>query len=104
MPAKGYWLTPDAQSDLVDVRRFTLREWGQAQSQKYFSELRQPLGLLADNPSLGKARPELGEKLASFPHGSHIIYYLMHKRQLIVIGVLHKRMVPLNHLTDRTHI
>jgi hypothetical protein len=37
----------------------------------------------------------------SFPHVGHVIYYILHERQLIVFGVLHKSMVPSKHLDER---
>jgi toxin ParE1/3/4 len=96
-----YRLTPDAQTDLIEIRRFTVKQWGTAQSQKYLLELRQTIRLLAETPSLGKSRPDVGSSVLSFPHVSHVIYYVAHEQQLIVFGVLHKRMVPLNHLAER---
>ena len=97
----GYRLTKDAQSDLIEIRRYTVQEWGAAQSQKYLSELRKTIRLLAEAPSLGKARPEVGPKVLSFPYVSHVIYYLVHEQLLVVLAVLHKRMVPLNHMIER---
>lgn len=99
-----YRLTPDAQADLIAIRRHTIEQWGLEQSQKYLSSLRQTLGLLAKTPGMGKPRPDVGEDVMSFPHTSHVVYYVKHKRQLIVFGVLHKRMVPINHLADRAVI
>lgn len=96
-----YRLTPDAKTDLIEIRRFTVKQWGTAQSQKYLLELRQTIRLLAETPSLGKSRPDVGSSVLSFPHVSHVIYYVVHEQQLIVFGVLHKRMVPLNHLAER---
>lgn len=37
----------------------------------------------------------------SLPYVSHVIYYIVHQQQPVVFGVLHKRMVPLNHLSAR---
>jgi len=96
--AASYRLTPDAQTDLIEIRRFTLTRWGADQSRKYFAELRQAIRLLSETPTLGMKRPEVGPGVRSFPHGSHVIYYLMHDNQLVVFGVLHKQMVPDNHL------
>jgi toxin ParE1/3/4 len=96
MPA--FRITPDAQSDLLAIRRFTISEWGVEQSRKYLDGLRQTIMLLAETPLLGRTRPDVGEKVFSFPHGSHVIYYLLHRKQLVVFAVLHKRMVPMNHL------
>jgi toxin ParE1/3/4 len=97
----NYHFTPDAQSDLIEIRRFTLQQWGSAQSLKYLSELRKTIRLLAETPSLGKSRPEVGTNVLSFPYVSHVIYYVMHEQQLVIFGVLHKRMVPVNHLVER---
>jgi toxin ParE1/3/4 len=97
----GFRLTPDAQSDLFEIRRFTIKQWGSVQSQKYLSELQQTLRLLAETPSLGKSRPNVGSSVLSFPCLSHVIYYVVHEKQLVVFGVLHKRMVPFSHLAER---
>ena len=97
----NYRLTPDAQSDLIEIRRYTVEQWGEAQSKKYLSELRQTIRVLAETPSLGKPRPEVGMNVLSFPHVSHVIYTVMHDQQLVVFGVLHKRMVPVKHLVER---
>ncbi len=100
----SYRLTSDAQSDLIEIRRYTLTQWGVSQSKKYLSELRQTINLLSDAPALGKQRSDIAVDIFSFPHASHIIYYVMDKHQLVVFGVLHKRMVPLNHLENRETI
>lgn len=100
----NYRLTPDAQSDLIEIRHFTLKQWGSTQSQKYLSGLRQAICLLVEIPTLGKQRPEICSGVFSFVYVSHVIYYVVHERQLIVFGVLHKRMVPLNHLSERDMI
>ncbi|MCA6219880.1 type II toxin-antitoxin system RelE/ParE family toxin [Photorhabdus antumapuensis] len=96
-----YRLTPDAQRDLIEIRRFTMKQWGTAQSKKYLLELRKTIRLLADTPFLGKSKSDIGPDILSFPYVSHVIYYVVHEQQLVVFGVLHKRMVPLNHLAER---
>lgn len=96
----GYRLTPDAQSDLIEIRRYTLKQWGNVQSRKYLSEMRRTIRLLAQKPSLGKKRLDVGAGVQSFPYVSHVIYYITYK-QLVVFGVLHKRMIPQDHLAER---
>jgi len=93
-------LTTEAKSDLIGIRRYTLERWGGDQSNKYLADLRSTLKLLAENPFLGKNRPEVGEEVFSLPHGSHVIYYLVRK-EIVIFGVLHKRMVPMKHLVKR---
>jgi toxin ParE1/3/4 len=96
-----YRLTSDAQSDLIEIRRYTLAHWGSQQSQKYLAEIQQTIQLLAQTPALGELRPDLVSGAFSFPHVSHVIYYFQYREQIIVFGVLHKRMVPTNHLEQR---
>lgn len=97
----AFKLSPDARSDLVEIRRHTVEHWGATQARKYLLELRKTMRLLAETPSLGKLRTEVGANVLSFPHGSHVIYCVMHGQLLVVFAVLHKRMVPSNHLAER---
>jgi len=97
----NYQLTPDAQADLIEIRRFTTKKWSEAQSKKYLAELRQSIQKLAQSPSLGKFRPDVGTNVLCFAHMSHVIYCIALKQQIVVFGVLHKRMAPLNHLVQR---
>ncbi|MDC9591535.1 type II toxin-antitoxin system RelE/ParE family toxin [Xenorhabdus sp. XENO-10] len=85
----------------MEIRRFTVKQWDEAQSKKYLSELQQTFHLLAVTPSLGRLRQDVGAGVLSFPHVSHVIYYINHEKQLVVFGILHKRMVPANHLDGR---
>jgi toxin ParE1/3/4 len=99
--AHHYRLTPAAQSDLIEIRRYTLVQWGGEQSKKFLSELRQILSLLSETPKIGTQRSELGVEVFSFPHSRHVIYYQCLAKQLIVFGILHKSMLPMSHLEDR---
>ena len=100
----AYRLTTDARRDLSAIREFTKSRWGNEQSRKYFVELRKTLTVLSDNPLIGIRRSDIEEGIYSFPHASHVIYYLLEKKHLIVIGILHSSMAPANHLKDRTLI
>ncbi|PVZ86628.1 type II toxin-antitoxin system RelE/ParE family toxin [Serratia sp. S1B] len=97
----SYRLTRDAQSDLIEIHRFTMVQWGTVQSKKYLSGLRQTMRLLAATPSMGKNRPEVQKSVFSFPYVSHVIYYIEHEQQVVVFAVLHKNMLPLSHLIER---
>ena len=79
----------------------TFEQWGEIQSKKYLSELRQTIRLLSESPAIGKQRPDIGSDIYSFPSASHLLYYTLSEQQLIVFGVLHKSMAPLAHLEDR---
>ena len=94
-------LTYDAQQDLISIRKYTIKEWGIKQSQLYITGIRNTILQIRDNPRLGKERPELLEGVSSFPFESHVIYYLIQNEQMIVLGLLHKSMLPTHHLEYR---
>lgn len=90
-------LSSDAQTDLINIRHYTLKKWGVEQSRKYLSGLQQTIELLLDPQEMGKKRTDT----LSFPHASHVVYYGLQSDFLLVFAVLHKSMVPNNHLENR---
>ena len=99
--AFGFRLTRDAQQDLKAIRRYTVNTWGQEQSRKYLQGAREAMELLAEFPGQGLVRLDVGEGVFSFPYGSHMLYYRLEKKQLVVFAVLHQRLVPTEHLQGR---
>ena len=97
----NYKLTPDAQTDLIKIRRYTVKHWGVLQSQKYIAELRKTILVLVENPLIGIQRQDIAADVFSFPYVSYLIYYVFRNNQLVIFGILHKGMVPVNHLVDR---
>ncbi len=94
-------LSSDAQTDLINIRHYTLKNWGSEQSEKYLTELQQTIELLAASPKMGKKRADISTEDLSFPYASHVIYYALQSDCLLVFAVLHKSMVPNNHLDGR---
>lgn len=99
--AAGFRLTRDAQKDLTAIRRYTAESWGLEQSRRYLQGLRETIELLVEFPGQGATRLDVGEGVSGFPYGSHMLYYRLEKKQLVVFAVLHQRMVPAEHLQGR---
>lgn len=68
-------LSPAAQDDSADVLLYTLQTWGEAQEEKYAAQLDKGLSVIAENPSIGRPRPELAAQCRSYRVQHHIIYY-----------------------------
>ncbi|WP_236702670.1 type II toxin-antitoxin system RelE/ParE family toxin [Thalassomonas actiniarum] len=64
----SFRLTPDSQTDLIEIRRYTLNQWGREQSQKYLADLRQTIQVLSENPGIGIKRPEKGPGVYNFAY------------------------------------
>ena len=98
---EAYKLTPDAQLDLLNINRFTIREWGKAQAKNYISGLKSTIKTLSETPTLGKHPANMEEDISCFPYKSHVIYYVLNNKYLVVFAVLHGSMSPNRHLITR---
>ena len=82
-----------AYQDLIDIGEYTERQWGYEQRAKYLRQLLDRIKWLAENPHLGKPRPEIAAGDFSYREGKHqIFFYFYDDRQITIIGVLHERM------------
>jgi len=97
-----YELSAAAQDDLREIARYTLKQWGKAQSFIYAGSLdlcfveiaahtRHSRPILESQPTLRVSRCE-----------HHLVFYLHPKaKPPTIIGVLHERMDLLQHLKSR---
>ena len=88
----SFRLTPRAYDDLRNIARFTRQQWGDAQREKYMRALDDRFHRLAEQPRSGKHRPDIADGYYCFPQGSHLIFYLIGKDVIDIIGVQHKQM------------
>ena len=85
-------ITPRARDDLKNIGRYTERNWGKAQRNKYLKNLDKRFNWLAESPHLGMLRTDIFEDYYSFPEGQHIVFYLIANQDIIIIGIPHKDM------------
>jgi len=89
----AYRITNKAQSDLISIGRFTVKEWGLAQRNFYLKQLDNCFSQIAENPELGMACDFIVSGYRRFPQGSHVIFYKQSSEGVIeIIRVLHKSM------------
>ena len=97
---KRYILSSEAKTDIINIRKYTTRQWDEAQTEKYSLQLRERMRWLADNPMLGRARDEVKEGYRSFREGSHIIFYRVAGNVIEIIGIPHQNMDIEQNLSD----
>jgi toxin ParE1/3/4 len=95
----SYIFTEQAEQDLAAIIDFTQERWGKAQANNYLDSLHTKVQTLADNPELGLPREALAADLLSFPHQSHIIFYLPQPYGITIVRVLHASMDTLKQFT-----
>ena len=58
---RSFRITPRAAQDLRNIARYTLQTWGRKQRDTYLRAIDRRFSWLAENPNLGKPRPEIKE-------------------------------------------
>lgn len=98
MPPHQLFISPAAKADLKEIYKYGLRQWGQAQSDKYFESLKDQFWALAERPLIGVERSELLPDARSLPIESHTLFYRVATNTVEIIRVLHARQDPQRHL------
>lgn len=90
--AAKFNLTPRAKEDLRAIWLYTLRVWGETQADHYTSEIHERCGWLADQPKIGRHRPDIEEGYYCFNQGRHVIFYVPKEETIDIIGIPHREM------------
>jgi toxin ParE1/3/4 len=97
-----YRLSRLALADLQSIARYSLRQWGLEQAERYLDELGRILNLLAASPALGRACEQVRKGYRRMEHGRHVIFYRARPRKagIDVVRILHERMLPKKHFDE----
>ena len=96
-----FTLTQKAISDLKEIGRYTIKQWGLEQRNLYLRMLDASFQQLAENPLQGRDCSEIRKGYRRFGAGSHIIFYrITSPDDIEIVRVLHRRMDPETQLTS----
>ena len=88
-----YKVSRKARDDLLEIGRFTQKEWGAIQRNRYLKQLDDCFKQISENPELGVAIDFIADGYRKFPQGSHLIFYKLNDEDTVeIIRVLHKSM------------
>ena len=86
------YLSPEAEEDLIQAADYLDRATANdAFGDKLHDELDHVMDLIAENPMMGRARPELRTGLRGFSHGQYTIFWRLHADEVEIVRVLHHR-------------
>jgi len=71
---------PLARQDLKHIWRYSFKEWGEAQADKYFAEIEAGILKLQAHPHLGKSREDLRAGYYALRVNQHVGYYMLNTR------------------------
>ncbi len=91
-------LTRPAIHDLAEIGRYTLKNWGEQQAQRYRTALSARLKWLCKNQHLWRQHPQLQEGVYTCTEQHHVIVFREYREGIEILRVLHERMDPARHL------
>ena len=87
-------LTLQAQSDLEDIRVFTIQTWGQDQWHRYFAGIVAMFDHITADKTCGRPRDALRPRMRSIDYQKHLIFFepITHADGAVVIlRIVHRR-------------
>lgn len=88
----GWRLSRAAGQDLEEIEDYTARVWGDQQAEAYIRDLFAAFDRLANNPALGRHRPDIPAIWLCYSVGRHLIVYRLKDDQVEILNILHPRM------------
>jgi toxin ParE1/3/4 len=85
-----YRLSLLAEQDLDEIWLYVAEDASLATADRLIDDLIDRFSLMAEQPRMGRLRPEFGDGVRSFPVENHVIYY-RHEREVLIARVLHGR-------------
>ena len=91
-------LSPKALADLNAIWDYSVENWGETRSQAYVRGINAALELVAANPHVARDAGSIGPGLLKYSVGSHVIFFRLNDKQIVVSRILHSRMDFPRHL------
>ncbi len=93
-----YRLSPAAERDLEGIWRYTRREWGLEQADRYTDLLTAVFKVLAEAPKSAPACDHIRPGYRRRNIERHMIYFRITRECIAIIRILHERMDAPHHL------
>jgi toxin ParE1/3/4 len=82
-------LSPAARVDLVDIRIYSIEQFGPAVADDYFLGFDEAFALLRRHPMAGAEQRLLGKGIRCFTHRRHKIIYQVEGDLLLIVRIIH---------------
>ena len=93
-----YRLSPAAERDLTDIWRYTSKQWGREQANRYTLGLKDMCQKVADAAQRGQSCANIRPGYRRRNIEQHVIYFKMTTEGIAVVRILHQRMDAIRHL------
>ena len=91
---RRYVLSRSAESDLIQIFKYTVEKWGSEQLEVYRQQINIALRTICIDPNapLSKPRDDLVKNCRLIKAGHHVIAYRIANNEIQVARILHERM------------
>ena len=86
-----YRLSPLAERDLDEIWSYVAEDPTPTTADRLVDDIIHRFDLLAEQPRMGRARPEFGTGVRSFAVENYVIYYRQEGNDVLIARVLHGR-------------
>ncbi len=83
-------MTYNAKFDIDDIFDYSEVKFGFDRALEYFLELESLFEQLVDFPFEGVTRSDIQRNIRSIPVGSHVVYYHVLEKSILIIRILHQ--------------
>lgn len=85
-------LSPAARADLLEIRVYSVDQFGVDVADSYFLGFDAAFALLREHPQVGPARPNLGNGIRCLIHRQHRIFYYIDGDMVVIVRLVHHAM------------
>jgi len=101
-PLLPYDLTISAESDLKEIIRTTIKNWGEKQASVYANKLALCFNKIAENALVSRTFSKRFPQVKSVKCEHHYVFYIHSKKERpVVIAILYERMDMITRITTR---
>ena len=86
-----YRLSYLAEQDLEEIWSYVAEDTTATTADRLIDDIIRRFDLLAEQPGMGRARPELGPGVRSFAVENYVIYYRQEGDDVLIARILHGR-------------
>ncbi len=93
-----YLLSSKADEDLDDIADYTLKTWGERQTQEYLVGLIDSFEKIYKTPEIGRDASEFSPNLKRFNYKAHSVFYMSTDTRILIPRILSQKQNFHRHL------
>lgn len=93
-------LSSQAAQDVEGIYLYGFINFGEDQTDLYFSRMNKCIAILCSNPEIGRLDTRVNPAVRRFDFESHVIFYDIEAGSILIVRILHRSMDFIQHLSS----